>query len=119
MAPYFREGDFAGGINSGISAIISVTKGEFKGDPRSARHSNPSPILFLLFPLFFILIRFLSGSRRHYLGSGGYYSRGGWWGGGFGGGGFGGGGFSGGGFGGGGFSGGGGSFGGGGASGSW
>ena len=119
MAPYFREGDFAGGINAGISAIISVTKGEFKGDPRSNRRSNPPPFLFLLFPLFFILMRFLSGSRRHYLGSGGYYSRGGWWGGGFGGGGFGGGGFSGGGFGGGGFSGGGGSFGGGGASGSW
>ncbi len=114
MAPYFREGDFAGGISAGISAIISVTKGEFKGDPAGNRHSNPPPFLFLLFPLFFILMRFLTGSRRHYLGSGGYYSRGGWWGGGFGGGGF-----SGGGFGGGGFSGGGGSFGGGGASGSW
>src|SRR5208283_468298 len=37
MAPYFREGDFAGGIGAGISAIISVTKGEFKGDPRSNR----------------------------------------------------------------------------------
>ena len=46
MAPYFREGDFAGGIGAGISAIISVTKGEFKGDPRSNRQSNPPPFYF-------------------------------------------------------------------------
>ena len=114
ITPYFRNGDFAGGIDAGIIAIIATTKGEFKGEPHSNRQSHPPPLLFFLFPLFFILLRILSGSRRHYLGSGGYYSRGGWLGGGFGGGGF-----SGGGFGGGGFSGGGGSFGGGGASGSW
>src|ERR1700690_3795838 len=59
MGPYFRESDFAGGISAGISAIISVTKGEFKGEPQSNRQSHPPPLLFFLFPLFFILLRIL------------------------------------------------------------
>lgn len=124
ITPQFRSGDFAGGIDAGVDAIMAATKGEFKGEPEKKR-TPFSPIgLFIGFIVLSIFLRLISGSRRHYLGSRGYTSRGGWWWGGFGGGGFGGGGgFSGGSFGGGGggggFSGGGGSFGGGGASGSW
>ncbi len=124
IAPKFREGEYCGGLDAGIKAIMLATRGEFKGEPETDDgKTRLSPfvvlILFLLFGGFSRL--FLSGTRR-YVGSRGYYTRRGWWGGGFGGfggGGFGGGGFGGGGFGGGGFSGGGGSFGGGGASGGW
>jgi uncharacterized protein len=117
IAPKFRQGNYAEGIDAGINAIMLATKGEFKGTPGGnfdIRHFTPL-FFILVFIVFGIISRFLGGGRRHYVGSRGYTSRGIWFGG-FGGGGFGGGGFGGGG---GGFSGGGGSFGGGGASGSW
>ncbi len=126
ILPRFRSGDYAGGIEAGVSAMIAATKGEYRGTgstvaSRSRRRSTNiggciSPFLFLVF---FLLIPLLRLSRWRTYGGRGWYSGGGGWGGfgGFGGGG----GFSGGGFGGGGggFSGGGGSFGGGGSSGSW
>jgi uncharacterized protein len=126
IVPRFRSGDYAGGIEAGVDAMIAATKGEYKGtgttvDEQSGRRGLPKlsgcivPALFLL--IFFVLPAFARKRSRR----GRTFGGSGWWmgGGGFGGGGWGGGGgggFSGGG---GGFSGGGGSFGGGGASGSW
>ena len=115
IAPRFRSGDYAGGIEDGVQAIMAATKGEFKGDDDAARRrAIPIPLAVFL-GLAFLLLRLTILNRRHYITRRGYW--GGPWFGGFGGGGFGGG-FGGGG-GGGGFSGGGGSFGGGGASGGW
>lgn len=125
IGPKFREGDFFGGLNAGVEAIMLATKGEYKADPKGKDPKfNLMTLLIILFVIFIISRMFMS--RRKYFGGGGGKSfpgpwigfppSGGWSGGrrsgGFGGG-FGGGG------GGGGFSGGGGSFGGGGASGSW
>jgi uncharacterized protein len=117
ILPRFRSGDYAGGIEAGVAAMIAATKGEYRGTgstvaSRSRRRRGGggagciSPFLFLLF---FLLIPLLRLSRWRTYGGRGWYSGGGGWGG-FGGGGGGGGG---------GFSGGGGSFGGGGSSGSW
>jgi uncharacterized protein len=117
ILPRFRSGDYAGGIEAGVSAMIAAAKGEYRGTgstvaSRSRRRRGSggagciSPFLFLLF---FLLIPLLRLSRWRTYGGRGWYSGGGGWGG-FGGGGGGGGG---------GFSGGGGSFGGGGSSGSW
>ena len=120
ILPRFRSGDYAGGIEAGVSALIAATKGEYRGTGSTVASSSRrrrgsrgagcvSPFLFLLF---FLLIPLLRLSRWRTYGSRGWYGGGGGWGGfGGGGGGFGGGG--------GGFSGGGGSFGGGGSSGSW
>jgi uncharacterized protein len=123
ILPRFRAGDYPGGIEAGVNAMIAATKGEYKGTgstvaSRSRRRGSRgipgcAPFLFLLFFLFIPLMRL---SRWRTYGRRGWWSGGGGWGG-FGG--FGGGGFGGGGGGGGGFSGGGGSFGGGGSSGSW
>jgi len=122
IVPKFRRGDYYGGLDDGISAVMLATKGEFHRTGRD--QSAPGTIgvigfiaLFLFMLLFGLLPRLALGGRRFHVNSGGWRSSGPWFGG-FGGGGFGGGGF-GGGFGGGGFSGGGGGFGGGGASGSW
>ncbi len=119
VLPRFRTGDFAGGIEAGVTGAIAATKGEYKGSGRTRgeqeRQGIPFPLILMgLFFLFFVVFPALFGSRRRGYS---YINRGGWGGGGFGGGfgGFGGGG----GGGGGGFSGGGGSFGGGGASGDW
>jgi uncharacterized protein len=116
IAPYFRQGDYDGGVQAGIIAIIQAIKGEYVNEdpPPKKRHSKRSPLATILIVI--LIIIFVSRGRRG--GGGGTWSTGrGWMGpiGGFGGGswGGGGGGFSGGSFGGGG------GFGGGGSSGSW
>ncbi len=117
MTPSFKQGDFGGGIERGVDAVIAVVSGE--GEPPAMRTQPKSDglggcgLLLILF-LFFIVIPALNRASHHRRG---WSSRRGWsvpWvigSGGFGrSGGFGGGG---------GFSGGGGGFGGGGASGGW
>ncbi len=132
IIPKFRQGDFAGGVEAGVDAMVDVLTGDAetwsrRADARAEDHgpSIMAVIFYVILLLIFIRImsRMAGGGGRN----GMHRSRtgrwgpvvlppvgGGWgggWGGGFGGGG--------GGFGGGGFSGGGGSSGGGGASGSW
>jgi uncharacterized protein len=122
MNPRFRSGDFYGGLDAAISAIMSATAGEYRIEVRGKKAPLTSVILVLIF--FGIMGAFvlpmLTSRRRYVIGSTGSMYRSGWgWpyigGGGFGGGSFGGGSFGGGG----GFSGGGGMAGGGGSSGSW
>jgi uncharacterized protein len=124
MIPKFRAGDFAGGIDRGVDAMMAATRGEYRGTGstrgegrRRQRDTLGSCAGFAIFFGVFFVLPMIFRRNRLFRTHGG---RGWWTGGGFGGfsgGGFGGGGgFSGGG---GGFSGGGGSFGGGGASGSW
>lgn len=126
IAPRFKAGDFAGGINAGVDGMLAVLSGdaeEWQRKGREPRADSVSPVdwitvLWILIILFIVVRAFMQQQRGV---SGAYRRRGGdWiilpgpsgsgWGGGFGGGG---GGFDGG------FSGGGGSSGGGGASGSW
>lgn len=136
LAPYLRRGDYGGGIRAGVTAMISATKGEYKGigqtmqerqqalQPGTDTNTNESNLPFPGFLIFIFIIFFIS-IFFHRAGFGGVpmiYTGGGWGGGGgFGGSGFGGGGSSFGGGGGGfsGFSGGGGSSAGGGAGGGW
>jgi uncharacterized protein len=121
IKPHFRQGDYAGGVQAGVDAMIAATKGEYKGsgttqqereDANDSGGGIPLWVIILFIVLFIIARQFLpSGSFSTgpviYGGGfgGGYGGRGGFGGGG-------GGGFSG-------FSGGGGSSAGGGAGGSW
>jgi len=127
LAPRFRAGDFAGGLEAAVDAIIAATRGEYQAEPAQPTAMGWFLTLLMLLTflgIFLFVIRVAYRNRdawTTYRGSGwgsggGWGSRGGWSGGSTGGGWSGGGGGS---FGGGGFSGGGGSFGGGGASGSW
>ncbi len=108
VVPFFKEGDYYGGIKIGITSIIRAIAGEY--NIRQEDKEEKFPAGRIIFFIIFILLSLLlgGGRRRRGVYVGGF--------GGFGGGSFGGGG-GGGGFGG--FSGGGGGFGGGGASGSW
>lgn len=129
IKPYFKAGDYYGGLESGTNAIIAYTKGEYKNDnPKKAKRDNTSAVPIIIIIVVVIIALFRrggggGGGGSQVIGSrgvadalfwsmllGGGRSRGGGFGGGFGGGSGGGGGF--GGFGGG-------SFGGGGSSGSW
>jgi uncharacterized protein len=119
VVPRFREGDWAGGLEAGIDAILAATRGEYQPPPAKRRGTPTAALvtiaIFVL--LFFLLVAFgktasgqtysRRGARRggRTWGGGSSWGGGGWSGGGGGGGG--------------GFSGGGGSFGGGGASSSW
>lgn len=115
ILPRFREQDYFGGIQAGLSQIVAVLAGQFEGDP-SPPSGQKSPARFL--PFLLLLLLYFVFRNRGGGSSGGGYRRGtgGIWLGGMPMGGsrgsFGGGGGFGGGFGGG-------SFGGGGASGSW
>lgn len=129
IAPRFKAGDFAGGINAGVDAILSVLAGDAEEWQRKARPPREDTFtaadwLSLLWVIIILIILIRAWTRGDGGGSSAYRRRGGNWivlppssGGGWGGGFSGGGGWSGGSSGG--FSGGGGSSGGGGASGSW
>ncbi len=141
LRPSLANGDFYGGLDKSVDAIIKATAGEFKAEPQNRLSSRPQSskggalVIVLVFFIILMIVRAVigAGSRRTVIGSKGGMSgcmngllqglfwssifsnrgKGGGWGsgGGFGSGGFGGGG--------GGWSGGGGSFGGGGAGGDW
>ena len=114
ISPRFKQGDFDGGIVSGVIGMAEAVRGEYTGTGKTQtrkKKSSPFGLIFLLFFLGPFLAR-LGGRRSHRSRRSGIFFGGPFIGGG---GGFGGGGFGGGG----GFSGGGGGGGGGGASGGW
>jgi uncharacterized protein len=62
MYPQFRRGDYYGGIDAGVTAIIQTVRGMYQGSPtrrnRSSRFSSGhlfNLLIILLFPLFWIL----------------------------------------------------------------
>jgi len=121
ITPRFRNGDFNGGVQAGVHAILAATRGEYHGTGRtvrdlSGRSDGMSPVVIIALVIFVIVWSIIrrrgstvygrNGRFITYGGGGGFFGGGGGGGGSFGGGG-------------GSFSGGGGSFGGGGAGGSW
>jgi uncharacterized protein len=127
MAPFFKRGDYTGGMRAAVNSMIAATKGEYKGAGRTVAETHTEDTdnevngAIIAIVLIFFIISMFRRTRGVVYGSSGIGRYGGWsmYGGGFGGGGGGGGFMGGGGGGGGGFMGGGGSSGGGGASGSW
>lgn len=125
IKPFFKEGNYYAGIDAGVNSIISLTKGEYKNDPRKTKSTGGKGIaglaVIIIVIIIIAIIRRGGGGGSQVIGGRGVGEALFWgmlFGGGgrgSGGGGFGGGSSSGGGFGG--F--GGGSFGGGGSSGSW
>jgi uncharacterized protein len=113
IVPRFQGGDFPGGVEAGVDAMMKVTRGEAlpeaqRRKPEASSRRFPAALVLPLLLLGFWLVSALTPQRRRSAwsgrrGTGGVFP----------------GGFGGGGFGGGGFSGGGGGFGGGGASGRW
>jgi uncharacterized protein len=108
--PRFKRGQFAEGIDAGVTAVQAALQGEYEPRPAPKQERPRGALMFFL--LLMVLFALFTGGLG---GGGGFGRRGGGWGAPYGGG-WGGGG---GGFGGGGFGGGGGGFGGGGASGGW
>jgi len=105
IGPEFKQGNYAGGIQAGVNAMISAAKGEYKGTGSTVDQRNQEKqqdvqsvvgvVIFLL--LLFFFLKFGGGGGGSGFAGPIIYSSGGWGGGYRGGGGFGGGGFSGGG----------------------
>lgn len=73
VAPYFRTGDYEGGVKAGVSAIIQAIKGQYVNeDPPRRKSRRSSPLVTLITIIIFIII----ASRRRG-GGGGYWSSGG------------------------------------------
>jgi uncharacterized protein len=87
IKPHFKNGDYAGGLEAGINAIIQATRGEYKGSgqtalekrrPASGGGSLPLTFIIILI-IFLVLIRL--GRRRGgygYTGLGGPVISSGW-----------------------------------------
>jgi uncharacterized protein len=79
IAPRFRQGDFAGGVSAGVTAIMAATKGEYKGtgmtvrDKRHQASDDTSWIIPVVFLLIFLVFFMISVRRRGgtIIGSGG------------------------------------------------
>ncbi len=87
ITPKFKAGDYYGGIQSGVNAILQATRGEYKGTGHLPDWVFPIGIFLLIFLLQFLSRRYTSfGStgRRSgwYVGGGGWGGGGGWSGGG-------------------------------------
>ena len=84
ILPRFRAGDYPGGIEAGVNAMIAATKGEYRGTgstvaerTRRRRTAIRGRAAFPLFLLFFLFIPLLRLSRWRTYGSRGWRSGGG------------------------------------------
>lgn len=68
IKPKFKQSDFDGGFITGVSALISATRGEFKAGPKSVSRKQKSFPPFLTFLLFFGIFILILGSLSRILG---------------------------------------------------
>ena len=68
MAPYFRDGDFGGGIEAGTDAIVALVRGEQLPAPPAGRSVDSSDLEAML-PVILILALVLGGVLRRSFGA--------------------------------------------------
>lgn len=68
IAPYFKTGDFNGGIENGISALIAVVKGEYEAAPRDQQKGKRSAHPIVTFLIFFLVACIFLGAVSRILG---------------------------------------------------
>ena len=56
LTPRFREGNFYGGLLTGVNAMISATVGEYKADSRGDQAPVIAFTLFAVFVIFFVFV---------------------------------------------------------------
>jgi uncharacterized protein len=74
IIPFFKKGDYYGGLNAGVDSIIEVLAGEFTGERRQSDDGIPSGVVFFLIIFFIVLISILGNNKRN---GGGRNNRGG------------------------------------------
>jgi len=64
IIPYFKQGDYYGGLNRGADAIFEVMTGEYRSSRESNSGDFPVGIFFFLFIVFVIFLIAISKNRR-------------------------------------------------------
>jgi uncharacterized protein len=68
MIPYFRQGNYYQGLESGINVIMDITKGEYTAEYYQENYTKKGsgiPV-FIILLLFFIIIPALRGRKRRF-----------------------------------------------------
>jgi len=78
IAPRFREGDYNGGVQAGVAAIIQGIKGEYINEDPPPRKKNSKRSPFITILILIIILIFASRGRRGG-GGGGHWSSGRGW----------------------------------------
>jgi len=65
ITPRFKRGDFEGGFQAGVSALVDATRGEFKADEgRRAKKSKGAPSFFTFLIAGFVALLFIGSLSR-------------------------------------------------------
>lgn len=70
MVPFFKEGNYYGGIDAATTAIIKLASGEFKADQYSQKKTGSYLVVIIVIIIVIVLMR-SSGSSNHLGGKGG------------------------------------------------
>ena len=62
ILPYFRNGDYYGGLMAGVDAIFETLTGQFKSSASAKRDDDTSPLVALLPIIVFIVVVIAAGS---------------------------------------------------------
>jgi uncharacterized protein len=66
IIPFFKKGDYFGGLDEGVNSIIEVLNGEFTGQRRqSSSEGIPAGVIIFLVIFFFVLLSILSNNKRN------------------------------------------------------
>lgn len=65
IIPYFKQGDYNGGLNSGVDAIFEVLTGTYEGTRKSEDSGFPIIVFLFLLIVFIILIIALSKHKKN------------------------------------------------------
>lgn len=76
IIPYFKQGNYYGGLNRGADAIFEVLNGEYKGTRQSSKNDFPVGLIFILIFIFIIILISISKNRRGGGGNRGHRSAG-------------------------------------------
>lgn len=72
IIPYFKKGDYYGGLNRGADAIFEVLNGEYKGTrPTTSKHRNGIPPGMVIIFVFIFIVILISISKNRRGGGGG------------------------------------------------
>ncbi|XCF07298.1 TPM domain-containing protein [Tamlana crocina] len=77
IIPYFKKGDYYGGLNRGADAIFEVLNGEYKGTrPTNNRNGIPPGMVIIFIFIFIVILISISKNRRGGGGNRGHRSAG-------------------------------------------
>lgn len=64
IIPYFKLGDYYGGLNRGADAVFEVMNGEYKGSRKQTNNGFPLEFMIFLFFMFIIILIAFSKNKR-------------------------------------------------------